>query len=107
MGTGVCVANSAEHARNMAGMIRSAVESSRDDKWPATGRMSKNHVVWMMDRVMFVFTDPAKMHRWVGWAQCCLFSAGVMKEGELEQLTMDAYVYPTDFVRYRYQREGR
>ena len=94
-----------QHARNMAGMIKRAAEDKPNAPWGTHERASREHVMWMMDRVMFEMDDVSKMNRWIGWAQCCLANASVMTYGEIEQLVMDAYVYPTDFLNYRNARQ--
>lgn len=98
------IAEPLQHARNMAGMIKRAAEDKPTAKWAEHVRMTREHVMWMMDKVMFDMDDVSKMNRWIGWAQCCLASAGVMSNAEIEQLVKDARLYPMDFIYYSANR---
>ena len=103
----MCLMQAAEplqHARNMAGMIKRAADDNPNAKWASHERMTRTHVMWMMDRVMFEMDDVAKMNRWTGWAMCCIAAAKFMTSGEIDQLVKDAYVYPTDFIYYSANR---
>ena len=55
--------------------------------YPNMPKVSKNHIEFMLEEIVDGNIGGEKAHRWLGWAQCAVYTFGGVDIEELKRLT--------------------